>query len=98
MPSTKSDIRSQKRVKPVPLSDYVEHALNQAKLQPDETGFIATVPSLPGCLTWGATEQEALESLRDAIEAWVLTGLRFGDPIPPINHTVPAYSVDKMSS
>lgn len=37
-------------------------------LEQDETGaFIADVPVLPGCHSWGETKQEALENVREAI-------------------------------
>ena len=34
----------------------------------DNSGFTATAPALPGCQTKGATEQEALDSIRARIE------------------------------
>ena len=37
-------------------------------LEPDETGMIvAECPSIPGCVSQGATESEALENIREAI-------------------------------
>jgi len=36
-------------------------------IEPDGDGFHARVPSLPGCGTWGKTEQEALANIREAI-------------------------------
>lgn len=39
-------------------------------LEPDETGmFVAECPSIPGCISQGATETEALENIREAIAA-----------------------------
>ena len=38
-------------------------------LERDETGMIvAECPSIPGCVSQGATESEALENVREAIE------------------------------
>ena len=38
----------------------------------DEDGlYIVTVPELPGCRTHGATQVEAVEMGRDAIETWL---------------------------
>jgi predicted RNase H-like HicB family nuclease len=50
----------------------------------DEDGvFVATVPSLPGCISQGGTRTEALANVREAIEGY-LEGLReCGEPIPP---------------
>ncbi len=37
-------------------------------LEPDETGMIvAECPSIPGCISQGATESEALQNIREAI-------------------------------
>jgi predicted RNase H-like HicB family nuclease len=37
-------------------------------LEPDETGIIvAECPSIPGCVSQGSTEAEALENIREAI-------------------------------
>ena len=38
-------------------------------LEPGEDGFIiAECPALPGCITQGATKEEALANIREAIE------------------------------
>jgi len=37
-------------------------------VEQDETGaFIAECPAIPGCISQGATEQEALENIREAM-------------------------------
>ena len=37
-------------------------------IEQDEDGiFVATCPSLPGCVSQGKTEEEALESIKEAI-------------------------------
>ncbi|MFQ5424174.1 MAG: type II toxin-antitoxin system HicB family antitoxin [Phycisphaerae bacterium] len=39
-------------------------------LEPDETGMVvAQCPAIPGCISQGKTEDEALENIREAIEA-----------------------------
>jgi predicted RNase H-like HicB family nuclease len=41
-------------------------------LEPDEDGWIvAECPALPGCVSQGKDEQEALENVREAIQAWL---------------------------
>jgi len=41
-------------------------------LQPsDDGGFTVYVPSLPGCVSEGETEQEALKNIREAIELYL---------------------------
>jgi predicted RNase H-like HicB family nuclease len=53
----------------------------------DEDGvFVATVPSLPGCVSQGATRAEALTNVREAIEGYVESLRVRGEPIPPSIH------------
>jgi len=40
-------------------------------LQQSEEGFAVSVPGLPGCHSQGATEQEALENIGNAIEEYL---------------------------
>ena len=49
----------------------------------DEDGYVAEVPSLPGCISEGATRHEALENIREAIAGYVESLEEHGDPIPP---------------
>jgi predicted RNase H-like HicB family nuclease len=37
----------------------------------EEGGFTVYVPSLPGCISEGDSEQEALENIREAIELYL---------------------------
>jgi predicted RNase H-like HicB family nuclease len=51
-------------------------------IEPDEDGvFIAEVPALPGCITQGATRQEALANAKEAIELYIESLEAHGDPI-----------------
>jgi predicted RNase H-like HicB family nuclease len=43
-----------------------------ALLETDE-GFSVSVPGLPGCWSQGATEDEALQNIQDAIQAYLAT-------------------------
>jgi antitoxin HicB len=53
-------------------------------LQQDEDGVIvAEVPALPGCISQGATRDEALENIREAIAGYLDSLKAHGDPIPP---------------
>ena len=38
---------------------------------PDEGGFVAFYPELPGCITCGETLEEATENALDAKRAWL---------------------------
>lgn len=50
----------------------------------DEDGgsLVATVPDLPGCMSDGATREEAAHNISDAIAAWIEEATRLGRPIP----------------
>jgi predicted RNase H-like HicB family nuclease len=51
-------------------------------MEPDEKGFHAYVPALPGCHTWGKTIGEAREMVRDAIDVYLRSLVADGEPIP----------------
>jgi predicted RNase H-like HicB family nuclease len=40
-------------------------------LQRTDEGYSVSVPGLPGCWSQGATEQEALENIQDAIQGYL---------------------------
>jgi len=48
----------------------------------DGGGYIATVPDLPGCMSDGETEHEALDNVQDAIRSWLECAETLGRPIP----------------
>ena len=50
----------------------------------DEDGvFVATCPSLPGCISQGDTRVEAVENIKDAIEGYLASLEKHGEAIPP---------------
>ena len=51
-------------------------------LEPTLTGFCAYVPDLPGCVTTGATRQEAETNVREALDLHIAGLLRNGRPAP----------------
>ena len=51
-------------------------------IEPDEGGFHAFVPALPGCHTWGKTINEAREMVRDAINVYLRSVIADGQPVP----------------
>ena len=41
-------------------------------IEQDEKGYyVAEVPALPGCLSQGKTEEEAIANIKEAIEGWL---------------------------
>jgi len=49
---------------------------------PEDGGWVAEVPSLPGCISQGDTKEEAIENIRDAIQVWVEGARSVGIPVP----------------
>ena len=45
-------------------------------------GYVATVPSLPGCVSQGETRDEALRNIREAAEGYLEDVIASGDPVP----------------
>ncbi|HQN20435.1 MAG TPA: type II toxin-antitoxin system HicB family antitoxin [Syntrophobacteraceae bacterium] len=71
----------------VSLRHYVREILNTARYEPceDSPGFVAIVDALPGCMTQGRTFEDSRDLLIDAIETWLLSALKDGDPLPIVN-------------
>lgn len=52
-------------------------------IHPDETGgYWTEVPALPGCGSQGETIQEATEMTRDAIQGFLASLTKHGEPVP----------------
>ncbi|HEX6866580.1 MAG TPA: type II toxin-antitoxin system HicB family antitoxin [Caulobacteraceae bacterium] len=67
--------------------DKAEYAILIERLPDAEGGgYVATVPDLPGCMSDGATDVEALENVHDAIECWIQEARRLGRAIPQPTH------------
>ena len=49
---------------------------------PDEGGYVVTVPALPGCVTQGETLEEAIAMAKDAIRLFIETLIAEGEPVP----------------
>ncbi len=53
-------------------------------IEQDEDGpFVATCPSLPGCVSQGVTRDEARRNIQEAITGYLESLEEHGDPIPP---------------
>ena len=52
-------------------------------IEPDEDGiFVAQCPSLPGCVSQGKTRDEAMVNIRDAVQGYLESLKKHGEPIP----------------
>lgn len=69
-----------------PLAAHQEMGKNLGYLvileEDEDGGLVATIPSLPGCITEGDTEGEALAYLADAIAGWMKVSLDKNLAIP----------------
>nr|BAL55168.1 hypothetical conserved protein [uncultured Acetothermia bacterium]BAL55469.1 hypothetical conserved protein [uncultured Acetothermia bacterium]BAL60209.1 hypothetical conserved protein [Candidatus Acetothermum autotrophicum] len=51
-------------------------------IEQDDEGFFAFCPELQGCYTQGATYEEVLENIKDAIRLHIKDRLASGEKIP----------------
>ena len=47
-----------------------------------EGGYTAVVPSLPGCVTYGETIDEAIAMAKEAVELYIESLIEHNEPIP----------------
>jgi predicted RNase H-like HicB family nuclease len=80
----------------VSLAAYIAEILKNAVYEKGEqlNVIVAEAPDMPGCLTQGVTFEEARENLGDAIEVWLLSGLRNGEDPPVVNDCCLAITVE----
>lgn len=58
-------------------------------LRPEpDGGFTATVPALPGCVTYGRDLKEARSMAKDAISAYIASLRKHKEPIPTDDETL----------
>ncbi len=51
--------------------------------QGEDGAFVATCPTLPGCVSQGKTRAEARANVHDAIAGYLASLKKHGEPIPP---------------
>jgi predicted RNase H-like HicB family nuclease len=57
--------------------------------QEEGGGFLAKVPDLPGCMSDGASPEEAVANVQDAIKTWIEAANDLGHAVPaPSRHLV----------
>lgn len=62
-----------------------------------EGGYTVNVPSLPGCITYGETIDEAISMAREAIEIYIESLVEHNEPIPDEANTL-EYSLTLTAS
>jgi predicted RNase H-like HicB family nuclease len=50
--------------------------------EPEDAGYVAYSPTLPGCLSNGRTIEEAKRHIREAIQQHIQSLLAHGQPVP----------------
>ena len=50
--------------------------------EPEDEGYLAHSPTLPGCFSNGRTIEEAKRNMREAIQQHLESLLAHGDPVP----------------
>lgn len=71
---------------PIQVGDYSFTIL----LEPnDPDGYLVTCPALPGLVTQGDTLDEAFAMAKDAIEGYLISLIKHGDPIPEDKWAMP---------
>ena len=48
----------------------------------DDLGWVVECPSLPGCISQGATKPEAIANIKEAIEGWIEATVAQGRTVP----------------
>ena len=72
--------------------EYYSHLPYRVEVYPDDGGYTAAIPDLPGCITCGESQQEVLELIEDAKAGWLELALEDGNPIPEPTSPVRRYS------
>lgn len=66
----------------VEVEKYLQQPYHKVVSGNAAEGFLVEVMELPGCMTDGLTEAEALANVPEAMAAWLETALLDGVPIP----------------
>ncbi len=68
------------------LTTYIQAAMHQATYELLEDGtFYGEIPACPGVMTNAQTLEDCREMLQDALEGWILLGLKLGHEMPAID-------------
>jgi len=77
-------MKNVKKIKPVtPPYPFDAYSKIISPLSPEGGGgFMVSFADLPGCISDGETEEEALENSKDAFISWISARADMGKPIP----------------
>jgi predicted RNase H-like HicB family nuclease len=69
------------------LTDYIYTAMNRAKYEILDDGiFYGEIPDCQGVWSSAKTLEQCRENLQDALEGWIILGLRLGHQLPILDH------------
>ena len=57
----------------------------------EDNVYIAECPALPGCVTDGATFEEALAMIKDAVRVYIGSKIELGEPVPTEKNVIEGY-------
>ena len=83
-------IKSVLKVKPAHPFEAYAHVVSPLAAE-EGGGYLITFPDLPGCMSDGGTEAEAIANGRDAFESWTSARVDAGKPVPE-----PAYKPEPI--
>ncbi|PLZ93518.1 hypothetical protein CEN45_08040 [Fischerella thermalis CCMEE 5198] len=68
------------------LTNYISAAMHKANYELLEDGtFYSEIPECPGVWASALTLEACREELQDALEGWIILGLRLGHTLPIID-------------
>ncbi len=71
------------------LQYYLDLPYTRVLRRDEEGDFVAKIEELPGCISHGKTEEEALKNIREVMTSWIEECLSAGQPIPePVEEEV----------
>lgn len=76
------DVKIIKRVEPPYPFEAYAHIITPLS-EEDGGGYLITFPDLPGCMSDGESQEEAIANGRDAFSTWVSARIDMGKEIPP---------------
>jgi predicted RNase H-like HicB family nuclease len=68
------------------LTAYINAAMRKAhyEILPDGEGYFGNIPELQGVWANADSLEACREELQEALEEWIVLGLRMGHPLPEI--------------
>lgn len=68
------------------LAEYIQAAMQRAtyKLLDDDEGYFGDIPGFQGLWANAPTLETCQAALEEALEEWILLGLKLGHPLPEI--------------